>query len=747
MSWPALEAIVRDGQSALAMPGLAEQVRRVQEAPTPEERVRALGTVADTIAATGDFTPWIVHLAGAPNPVARHLAVMLTGRSVSSLPEEALAAVRPLLRDRAIPEDAILAATLGMLRTTGLRGRATRDVLRSLVAGRGKARALSRLRQLEQRLGSFPALRRLQGRVERRVRLRCPRCRVKLRRPSMVQHLWEQHGLLLHDHGVREPWSLIDDWIEDYARNRDTSALNRATELGRQLDPENGLLRIQRLLLSRGAVDAEALRSLQAEARRLHGSLCPRCYAVAVVPDEGLPPRLNASHGRLTAPGYRVEVTDHGFAPRLEIETPAGVIYRGVEPGRKLTRKGATLVLAGPPVLAALVLAMIVNWWAMPGFWPVVTALLIGLLAGLFVRSRWRPRAQPRDRAVKHAWSLLTPRLHVGGFSREDSTFLGALALTSIGGRWPEGRRKSLDRIVPLTEKAVLARAAPAGHLAALWRLAAEDAATLGRDPVVLVAEQASQSLVGRLPLAFAEQLLRQWESAFWTRGNLARLRVMLCDRAFEAGFECADLIELGRIAPALGTALGTHDSEQLGRMRLLWSLRPSRPWDRCGPASTVFELAGYPTLGGQHLAAYPDLLFFQSIPKEDWESETLPPILVCGRGVVFEDKLFPEPPGAIEVRAKRLYRGGGYELIVGRQRFPFRRDPEPVLRRLENWFYYHFRDFVPQVAAVQSWRSPGIADRVRDREAINCPECHRPFLPCVGEIGLRVEIAEERSP
>src|SRR5207249_2587759 len=114
MSWQALEAIVRDGQSALAMPGLAEQVRRVQEAATPEERTRALATVADTIMATGDSTPWIVYLAAAENPVARHLAVLLAGRSIGSLPEEAMAAIRPLLRDRAIPEDAILAATLGL---------------------------------------------------------------------------------------------------------------------------------------------------------------------------------------------------------------------------------------------------------------------------------------------------------------------------------------------------------------------------------------------------------------------------------------------------------------------------------------------------------------------------------------------------------------------------------------------------------------------------------------------------------
>ncbi|HMC65570.1 MAG TPA: hypothetical protein VKI65_11585 [Gemmataceae bacterium] len=742
MSWQALEAIVRDGQSALAMPGLAEQVRRVQEAATPEERTRALATVADTIMATGDSTPWIVYLAAAENPVARHLAVLLAGRSIGSLPEEAMAAIRPLLRDRAIPEDAILAATLGLLRTTGLKGLPTRAVLRALVAGRGKARALARLRQLEQRLGSFPSLRRLRSRVERRVPLRCPRCRVKLRRPAMVHHLWDEHRLLLHDHRVREPWGLIEDWVAEHGRTGDRAALDRAIQLAQQMEPERGLFRVQRMLLAHGIENSEARRELLAEAQRQHASLCPRCFAPVAVRHEGLPQPLNVWHGRLTAPGYRVEVSEVGMAPRLKIDTPGGVVYRGREPGRGLTRKGAVILLAGPPVLLALLLAVLFNVWDRPVMLPVLATLLAGLLAWLLVGTWWRPQTHPLDRAITHAWQLLVPRLAAKEPSQEDAAFLGALALTSIGHGRPNERRSSLEGLLKQTEKSVMARRVSPGNLAALWRLAVEDAASLGRDPVPLVVQQAGQSLGGPLPLAFAEQLLRDWESGCWTTGNLARLRVLLCERAFEAGLEVADLVELGRIAPGLGAALGTSEPEQLARLRLLWSLRPLRPWDRCGKASTAFELAGYLTLGGEHLAACPDLLFFQNVPSEDWQTGPWPPILICGRGIVFQETVFTQPPTSMDVRAKRLYRGGGYELLVGQQRFAFRHDPEPILRRLENWFYYYFRDFVPQVGAVHGWRSPGAADRLRAKEVSTCSECHQSFLPCLGEIGLAVDVA-----
>ena len=74
-----------------------------------------------------------------------------------------------------------------------------------------------------------------------------------------------------------------------------------------------------------------------------------------------------------------------------------------------------------------------------------------------------------------------------------------------------------------------------------------------------------------------------------------ARLRILLCDRAFEAGFEVTNLLELRRTVSALAEVLGTDDTAGLSALRLLWSQRPTRPWDQCGEARTVFDLAGDP--------------------------------------------------------------------------------------------------------------------------------------------------------
>ncbi len=60
--------------------------------------------------------------------------------------------------------------------------------------------------------------------------------------------------------------------MEEYARTGRRELLERSSELGEQLDPQNGLIKVHRMLLAAGLTDEEAHQNLhsQARGRRLH---------------------------------------------------------------------------------------------------------------------------------------------------------------------------------------------------------------------------------------------------------------------------------------------------------------------------------------------------------------------------------------------------------------------------------------------------------------------------------------------
>jgi hypothetical protein len=197
-------------------------------------------------------------------------------------------------------------------------------------------------------------------------------------------------------------------------------------------------------------------------------------------------------------------------------------------------------------------------------------------------------------------------------------------------------------------------------------------------------------------------------------------------------------LLEIGRVVPPLGAALQTGDQAGLAHLRLLWSMRPSRPWDRHGHAATVFEVAADHHQGRARLTKCPDLLL--------WANGSAV-IQLSVRGLLFMDKMFTKPPRTVEVASRQLFLEKGYDLILDQEWFRFADDPEPIARRLEKFFRFLFYEFRPQVPGVYRWRSPAVSKKLRAHNAVPCPGCHRPVLARVGEVGIPMEVADDLAP
>ncbi len=738
-AWQLLQGIAQEEHGDRAAAFLAASFDSALHALDAKERAEVVPALAQILSASRFGPKLLTLLAANPDAAARHVALELAARLPSGPDAAARTALTPLLLDTRLPESALLSTAVVLLKSVGAASAEARAIAGAFVAGLSKVKAIPRLERLLVLSGPAPAVEELRSRLQDQMRMRCPRCPAEMRRREMVGHLWNEHRLILDGLRVREPWPLIDEWIEAYRERKDEEILTRCRTLAQQLDPESGVQRVHRLIASRGIESEEVKAALQEEARQQKRSLCPACFALAAIPYEVPPHGLSIRHGRLTGHSYRVEIDQSGFHPLIVAETPHGVSLRLPEPERQYTLRRATFVFVGPFVLLALVLAVLLPLFDMPPLWPVVALSLVAGGIYVWLRRYWKKRTDDAARLVDYAWHYLAPRLHEPSFSMDDSAFLAGLAESSLRDGDAERRRDPLRQAIALTEKAVAAGAAR--HLAALHRLALVDAARSGQMAVPLMVKQIGRCFDGRLPFTFADELLDQLDERIWTPERRARLRVLLCDVAFEAGFEVANLVDAGRGAPALGRLLGSAAPADLAWLRLLWSLRAGRPWDRCGPASTVFELAVDPE-EGKLLARFPDLLLAQRESLRTAGGRVFPAdIFLCGRGVVVQDVLFRERPRTVEILSRKGLAPGGFDLVLGDKRFWFAVDPEPVLQRLERWFRL-YAELVPQIPAVHEWQSPSVAEALRARDMVTCPECQRVFVARIGQIGVPLNTA-----
>lgn len=735
-AWEVLARLARDEHADDALPWLAGWLVTMLQRLPSSRRDAVLPPLAALVARDRDL---VALLAGRPEPVARRLALEVIARLPAPLPPSLVRPARLLLNDRDASEElqaCIVAAAL--MHRDGERLAAR--MLRWFTAGLPAKAAARRLRGLLKAVGPHSLLTVALERHQGRRRLQCPRCGADLSREEMERHLWAEHRLLLEGLRVRDPWEVVEEWADDYRARRDPAMLERLRLASARLDPEGGPARLERLLLARGLGDPDAQRARLTLAREEHAGCCPWCYALVPVPRELPPLDINLRPGRLSAGGYEVEVDERGLFTRLLVRTPLTVLHADREPGRSFTPRGAAAAAAGPIVLLALLAAALwpIAWFGLP-LPPVAFLLLVATLAGLLAGALARFDRPAKERVFDHAWTMLAPRLFADGYNLADSRFLAGLARLSSRQERTDVPEAALRAALALTEEAAILRRAPAGHLAALCRLSAECAAARGGDPVALVARWVALAFEGKVPLAFAQNLFEDWAADWWSPGQLCRLRVWVLDRAFEAGFEVQGLLDAGQTAPALGTVIGTNAPRRLAALRLLWSLRASRPWDRLGDVRTAFELAQVPARVAI-FEALPDVLLWQEDRTNAVTSEsgaTGPAVIrLTLSGVWVQAELFAMPPRLFEVRQ----RGPTWEMRLGRVTFRLPNDPEPLVRTLEKWLRYAFHEFLPQVDRVREWVSPDRSALLAAWGAVACPECGRHLLPRVGEVGLAME-------
>jgi predicted RNA-binding Zn-ribbon protein involved in translation (DUF1610 family) len=621
------------------------------------------------------------------------MAALKRGERVGLLPQ-----LLPLLAEPRLSLTTRLAAAARALRLLPDRRRPVRRVASAVTAGVSSGRAIERLRQVQNLTKKCHALDELIDAREQRVKMACPRCKVKLRRVEMVKHLWHEHGLTLDRRTTRTANRTAAELLRAYTAG-DTAALDRMAEL-------HGAAGLRSWMAEIDAPPEEVAVLLAAAGDRGAG-LCRSCFAEVPASITPLPPPLDLANGRLSGDGYAVNVGGNAWVRTVTLTTPIQPAAGGrfsLSP-----RATATLVATVVLMLAILVRA------------PQIVGFALAAVAYVWVRFA-RTRRDADDRAVDVAWNEFAVLL---AETEPGSRYLTRLCLASLGRGSPERRVDLLARLViaPFEtepERQLLAAAAV---------LKLDDATRFGVDVVAGVAGLIASAFTGERPTDFAEHVAAAYLTRDRAAGDLARLRVLVLAAAFGAGHVPRDLVKLCVAAPALRRVVLAEPAPHLALLFGLWRTRDNHRWHAVGHGNTVFDTArALPRHAADTLAAFPDLLL--SHRPERAVEDTVGPVLVCARGAAVAGHLVADPDADVRLEA------GGRVLVLGRHRLavsaPLPDDFPDVVRQ---WLAFR-TGWLAELGAVPAAPVPEASRRLLGPLVRVCAGCGGGVIAGAGALG-----------
>ncbi|VTS06160.1 hypothetical protein [Tuwongella immobilis] len=648
------------------------------------------------------------------------------------LPAGVLRAVDWLATDPELPERLRIHLVAKSIQSQPeLDSTAITGLLQRLLQGLSPREASQRLHELGTYLPNQPEIATILEQLETRVQLRCPQCGFTGRRSEMGEHVWRVHAFVLDGWQIIEPWTLIGQQLDCYESTGQSVWLDRALSRAQQIDPVEGILRVNRLLLQRDRSDVSALAMLRDEARQRHATICPNCLASNDFPSTEEIPLATLSHGRFAVDGWAIE-----WMPRRRFrivrEQSIGMPDAVDSTPRGWSNWGLIWGLAVPVMLLALLVA--IGWprWLGTPFLP--TLMLAIASAGIYAFAEFRQRFTPDDseRLLRLLWQEFIPDWRTRSNLPMHWRRIGAIAQTT----WQEG----LTGIGVETIQATIA-ALPDDDFhevrATLTRLVIREQVSGGADAVPILAESLMACLDGRAPLESGDWLLADIPSAWLAGGGKARLRLLLLEFAFSRGWGVAELRQLARESAWVRTFWSAESSDDsLAQLRWLWQQSESRPWSAIGPAMSVLELARFPILGDQALALYPDLLWYQPIRDAAIASSAEEALFVTASGVVFRHRHLASDAADPIVKRYRRESGDRYELIYGELRLETAEPATDFAALLQEWNRYLHQEFLMQSESMLRYRAPAVMGLLRRVRVTTCRECGTVFAPRVGELG-----------
>jgi hypothetical protein len=297
------------------------------------------------------------------------------------------------------------------------------------------------------------------------------------------------------------------------------------------------------------------------------------------------------------------------------------------------------------------------------------------------------------------------------------------LCVTSVGRGDPFERANALNAL------AARAQATRSEYrlLAVVLALRIDDGGRFGRDRAAGMADLLAPAFSGARPADFAELALALYFRLPRPAGELARLRVLLLAKAFEANLAPGAVLALCDAAPHLARAVRLSPNH-VALLYGLWVNRGARPWARAGGAKTVFELAAWtPATAARLLAVEPGLALV--CDTDPGAAAELGPILVSLAGVSVGGVTAADPLSDVrlDARGRELVFGNGVLRVSGQL-------PDTFPRELRAWLRFRAEVLATYPGAYLGGDAPDPASLLKPFVA-RCPACGTACLPAVGAI------------
>ena len=617
------------------------------------------------------------------------------------------------------------------------------------------------LRGLEQWTGASPLVDEVCAELESKIRLRCPRCEVRLTPRELAEHVQEEHGLVLEGRAVRKPWSVALESLDTYAANAQLEWLDYAEAMAILASLETGRRRLQREALQRGVAPAHYRQEIIDSTKGTSFSLCPHCWGSVPTSDSSLNEVRIDTRGNITSKEIALRrIGLHGLWGSVAI-TP----WNGTSPGWSLSRWGAVVAVT----LCCLIPSALFGGMAWEGFETGRDFALGSLIAGVagiigVLICYWPHAVEPVDTA----WELVVPAMldePLLVLGPDHSAFLASLARASCGRGAAPFRWRVVDRAIAAVGPLVREGLLPQRHLTELLHLQFDDA---GRIPfrkqarVDLVKEWIGPALRGTLPLRSLDEALRNGTllvslhphellDALWhlvAEAHSLGLTPADVTSLCQASAMCGSLLKATTVpASALSHFFAIIECEQSGQVpeglvttrQFITNSRYKQAQDR--PTLLARTVEPFIKSRGDETVR----LKFAAFEFRGNDFTYAPDITVK------ENKTFvqtgwthPRQDGGPDMRFAinppvGHYRTTGFTLSVGAWVWEHSHNPTPLADNLRRFTEFYFRQLKPR---AEAWSlkptSPQLAS-ILSEPASRCPHCQTPLRLRKGTLAERL--------